>query len=277
MSNLLTPKPQLELHPETTPAVNPFEQLAEGVWEKAYKSREAEFKQYAQRMGPKSWQSPEQVIEKEKRFFIKVFALVREKAETHKGFIVVEFDADECILETDQEAEGLNHYDTRPAFGAVMRALDEEEVEGKRLGQRLAVGVMTTKPQQSLEDQPAYLNGVPDVQPEFLISSKELTVGIQEKGKGQDIRLIEDIVDSQVMADAEHGVLDLSGMEYAKLLKFKEQVIAHPDYLFIFVDDMRAPELIRKDHPNLAGVSMASERQNTWAALAAGAGKQVAA
>ena len=203
-----------------------------------------------------------EAIDKEKRFFTKIYDAAMTMAERSDGTVTLLFDVDETIVDGP-----FNNPVVRPAFPAVIKEL------GETLGDRLEVGLLTTRRQDMLEmelEDPQFLGDVmTHVNPDFVMSSRQFEKDypvfedlIHNNDDEMKIALTEDIVDPEVIEATRNGIVPAHKWYHTKLAMVQELVNRFPDRSFVLIDDLISAGVIRDDHDRAAGVHVYDEMQN---------------
>jgi hypothetical protein len=200
-----------------------------------------------------------EILRREKAFFTKVFMAAIEMAEIQPEPVTLLFDVDWT----------LTHYEdlvARPAFALVIRELDNI------LGDRLEVGLLTTKGAESIESEPyhpTYTKGVSHkLNTNFLISSGDLERDnklsafdslLEGKDTLAQIEAAQDVLDPNIVESIRSATGNTAELYDVKLGILHELTVLYPDRAFILIDDLPFTDSIRRDSSKVKGVRVREE------------------
>jgi hypothetical protein len=211
-----------------------------------------------------------EALERELSFIQKVTDAADEMAKRHDGSIVMLFDVDESLRHVDPEGTASNM--VRPAFLVAANGIREQ------LGDRLEIGLLTTRPQASLNQElsdPKVLSGVEDmINPTLLISSRDAELNspwLQYLQKCEDagdtealLGAVRSVIAPEFTEQAKNGEVNSTYWFDLKLAIVDHLVEAYPDKAFVVIDDRPFVEAIDPDSSRVIGVSVASEIQDDF-------------
>jgi hypothetical protein len=223
---------------------------------------EHELKTAVTELGPKLSGSddPEihdEILAREKSFFTKVVGAAFNMAESQPGPVALMFDVDYTILHRDPHTP-------RPAFALAIRELDNI------LGDRLQVGLLTTRSQESLVREwyhPIYTAAAHyKLNPDFLISSGDMDrpghpvhALIKDKDTAAKIKAAQDVLDPAIIEAVRDGKLDVMSFYDSKLITLQELSARYPSQSFIAIDDLPYASAINDHSLRVKGVRVNKE------------------
>ena len=209
-------------------------------------------------------------LERDENFFLKVYngAMLLANRNTNpqtgelEKTVTMLFDADETILSLLEDSDGNSAIVARPAFRVAVEAVRS------KLGDKFEIGMLTTHDESRLVSElnsPTYLNGLDGiVNPKFILSSKI-------SKENQELHELEAAIDSNnvtVTKAATSDILDPIIAEYddevdgwgsIKLVILQRTVVANPDRVFGYVDDLPSAAAIDPDSERVHGVWVGTE------------------
>lgn len=236
------------------------------------------------RSAESQWRDREKQAESDKQFFRNVYNAAMELAESNEGSIAVLFDIDDTLAKAIYDDEtGNERLDVlRPVIPILANALTE------KLGDRLHIGLLTTRGQTHLDDElahPSYTTPLTEqMDPQFVIgtNTRYMTDRSPENLEELDhitnrarswvadnlieriapaLNLIRPILDPElepaIVEDDYATLRDRIGggvwadVKLAVLAQLAEQ---HSDTAFVFVDDRESVRAINPNHSRVRGV-----------------------
>ncbi len=201
--------------------------------------------------------TPEDVLDREKSFFTKIFVAATDMADSQEGPVTLMFDLDLNLIKNGT---------VRPSFGLLVKEL------GNILEDRLEIGILTSRGAdvdndtlKSLLVAPiANVPGVAErINPDFVLSSRNLD---RKEGPESETDLLEgddneakieaakDILNPAVIEGIRQGKIDSKTFYDSKLIILQRLIPRHPNRGFIVSDDIPYVSFIRDDRGLLKGI-----------------------
>ncbi len=203
----------------------------------------------------------DQMLEREKSFFRKVYKATIEMAERQPGPVTTLFDIDYTLIHSDPET-------VRPSFELAIRELDNV------LGERFTIGILSTRPKDKIgrNGKNTLYGSIVDLEAgrkidsDFLISSGDLErsdENLRGLVRGSDTRskveAVKDILDPEIAGAVRQGEIDVYDFFDAKLPILQKLGFEYPYRSFVMVDDLPLASAIEQDGINIKGVRVNEE------------------
>lgn len=264
---------------ETHTGLDPAEVMADAEADFAFDEIKGELTERVDKFLPalysKGYSETEraEVLDREESFFTKTVAAMLTMAEKGDGPVVMLLDVDFTVLHSEIVKDGPASSTPRPALLMALRTLRE------RLGDRLKVGLVTTRPEKGppgnpvgLEDElaePTYTAAFADLlDRDFVVSTgpwdrPDNPVYDLAYGPDEDVKLLvaEDVIGPENTADIKAGKLDIRKYD-SKLIALQTFLDKYPNHAFVMVDDLPFVQLIRTDNQRVKGIHVRAEALN---------------
>ncbi|GAC1391135.1 MAG: hypothetical protein NVSMB46_02540 [Candidatus Saccharimonadales bacterium] len=205
---------------------------------------------------------------REVTFYHKILVASQVLSEQTNNDLVFLFDIDGTIGEIKEDTNNQINTIIRPSFPLIIRTLIDN------LEPRAHIGILTTRPQESLEAElinPTYLTSVRAfIDPQYVLSSKDATkneMQLTTNNPQQHIHslkeLLRGVVRDELIEPTIKNENDIYDWYDTKLSIIAGLMIDHPEQSFVVIDDISYIDAIKTTN-RLVGINVASERQNLF-------------